>query len=174
MLLLRGGHPIEADALADTQYRGISLGLPAWVERITWKKFMKTFSRDPNSRELVGWNVRVEQDSLSSPWTPLRDKNQRARTFGHYKVVSTEGRQMPNGTQRGLLIDYGLGANRLLDPLRRLRDPIVALRPDDPNLLLGWTYLDLGLGLHAATPSFFSLELDGPLMQQDAPNSRAA
>ena len=55
-----------------------------------------------------------------------------------------------------------------MDPVRRLRDPLVALNPGDPSLLLGWTYLDLGLGLRLGTPSFFSLELDGPLTHSAA------
>ena len=34
--------------------------------------------------------------------------------------------------------------------------------PDDPTLLLGWTYLDLGF-TRVPTPSFFTLTFDGPL-----------
>ena len=41
--------------------------------------------------------------------------------------------------------------------LRRLRDPLVALRPGDPTRLLGCSWVALGRG-HATTPSFFLLE----------------
>ena len=47
-----------------TENRGISLGLPAWVERLSWKKFAKAFHRDPRTQRLRGWNVRIEQGAL--------------------------------------------------------------------------------------------------------------
>ena len=64
---LRQGHAIDPRALDDSQYRGISLGLPAWFERLTWKTFQKTFHRDPRTGVLRGWNVRVEQRGLDAP-----------------------------------------------------------------------------------------------------------
>jgi len=58
---LRAGHPIDEHALDDAEYQGISVGLPKFVERFTWKTFTKTFHRDPATGELRGWNVRMEQ-----------------------------------------------------------------------------------------------------------------
>ena len=43
--LLADGHAVDADALAGTQYRGVSLGVPKWVERLSWTKFRKSFRR---------------------------------------------------------------------------------------------------------------------------------
>lgn len=166
MQILRAGHPIDERALEDTEYKGTSLGLPGFVERLTWKKFKKVFHRDPESGWLRGWNVRLEQNALEEPCIP-KTKNGAAVTFGHYRVVSPEGHRVPAGCDRGLLIHYGLGGNRALDPMRRVRDPIVAVRAGDPTLLLGWSYVDLGLLL--GTPSFFTLELDGPLTERVAP-----
>jgi hypothetical protein len=134
MDLLRGGHPIDPRALDDTEYHGVSLGLPGVVERLTWKNFKKTFHRDPSTGLLRGWNIRV---STGKAW-------------GHYQVVAPRHRKL---CDRGLLIDYGKA---------RLRDPIVALAKDDPTLLLGWTYVDLGF-TQMGTPSFFSLTRGGPL-----------
>ena len=45
--------------------------------------------------------------------------------------------------------------------MRLLRDPLVAVRPDDPTLLLGWSYLRVGVNV--PTLSYFCLSLDGPL-----------
>lgn len=142
------GHRLPADQLPLGWYRGTSLGLWAWVERLTWKTFAKTVVRDPEG--LRGFNVRLEQDGLGAPPRP---RGPRPVVFGHYGVVDAPG---------GLLIDYGLGGGPRLDPGRLVRDPLVALRPGDPTLLLGRSLLDLGLGW-APTPSFFLLEYVGPL-----------
>ena len=146
MELLRAGHPIDPEALDDTFYRGISLGLGALIERLTWKKFAKTFLRDRETGYLRGWNVRIDQDGLDAPWTPTRDSGGDPKTFGHYRVVEPEGPRIYPGTDRGLLIHYGLGGNKRRDPMGRARDPIVAVNAGSAELLLGWTYLDPGRG----------------------------
>jgi len=144
--LLREGHPVDPTALDDRQYRGTSLGLPRWVERLTWKTFVKTFHRDPATGALRGWNVRLEQDGLDAPVRPKTNRAGDPRTFGHYVVVDDPD------PGPGLLIKYTLSP---------LRDPLVALNPGDPALLLGMTYVHLGLKI--STLSYFSLQLDGPL-----------
>lgn len=167
MDVLRSGHAIEPRALDDTEYKGTSLGLPRWVERLTWKKFKKVFHRDPESGALRGWNVRLEQNELAGPCVP-KTKHGEPVTFGHYRVVSPEGHRVVRGCDRGLLIHYGLGGNRALDPVCRVRDPIVAVAAGDPTLLLGWSYVDLGFAC-LGTPSFFTLELDCPLTRAVKP-----
>ncbi len=167
MDLLTSGHPIDPRQLDDVEYRGISLGLPSIVEKLTWKKFKKVFHRDPATGVLRGWNVRMEQNGLEAPWVPLT-KGGKQVTFGHYQVVDPAGYPMPTGCDRGLLIHYGLGGNRRWDATARLRDPIVALHPDRVDLLFGWSYLDLGIK-QVPTPSFFSLERDVPLTHRVDP-----
>jgi len=147
--IIAEGHPIDPDAIADKEYRGVSLGLPVLVEKLTWKTFKKAFHRDRNG--LRGWNVRIEQTGLAPPFV-TRQRRGVPWTFGHYAVEVRS---------TGLLLDYGRFAGRL-DPLRFVRDPVVAVRQGDHDLLLGTTYLDLPTG-RVATPSFFSLELDGPI-----------
>jgi len=158
---LCAGHPIDPRALDDTEYRGIALGMPAWFERLTWKKFQKVFHRDPQTHELRGWNVRLVQDGLDRESTP-RLEGGVPKTFGHYVVIPAQGQPMPAKADAGLLIHYGLGGNGRLDPLHRVRDPLVALEGGDPNLLLGWSYVDLGLR-QLGTPSFFLLQRERPL-----------
>lgn len=152
---LREGHAIDPSALDDSAYRGISLGLPAWIERLSWKTFQKVFHRDPTTGELRGWNVRVEQRGLDAPTQP-KQRRGRDWTFGHY-VVRDLPPDAPRGLRHGLLIDYS--------PQRgmagRLRDPLAALREGSVEVLLGWSYVDLGFCL--PTPSYFVLEREGPL-----------
>ena len=130
--LLAGGHPIEASRLDDTTYRGISLGLPAWVERLSWKKFTKAFHRDPRDGRLRGWNVRIEQDGLERPWRArVRDGT----------AVDVRPLRGGGASAIALMLDYGAGGNGRLDPLGLLRDPLVALHAGSVELLLGWSYL---------------------------------
>jgi len=162
--LLEAGHPIAEDELAGHEYRGVSLGLPAVIEKLTWKKFRKAFHREGGA--LRGWNVRLEQNGLEGPDRPKRRRGE-PFTFGHFAVRPLAGyrlgryRGRPVEVPEGLMLDYGLGANGL-DPIRFLRDPIVALRPGDATLLFGWSYLDLGIR-RVPTPSFFTLERAGPI-----------
>jgi len=165
--LLRAGRPVDPDALADTAYKGISLGLPAWVDRLAWKTFQKVFHRDPRTGRLRGWNVRVEQHGVDAPSVPQRKRGVPV-TFGHFAVVPLAGYRTPLPCGDGLMLDYGLGGNAALDPVRLLRDPIVALVDGSAELLLGWSYVDLGVA-RVGTPSFFTLEREGPLDHVAAP-----
>lgn len=159
---LAAGHSIEESALEDIEYHGTSLGLPALVEKLTWKVFRKAFHRDPRTRALRGWNVRLDQVSAEP-----RVRGGAPHTFGHFLVRPMSGYRMPlrRGARlprpAGRMLDYGAGGNGL-DPVALLRDPLVAVRAGDPSLLLGWSYLDLG-AFRACTPSFFTLERLGPL-----------
>lgn len=158
---LLAGHAIEPAALDNTQYRGVSLGLPRFIERLTWKTFRKVFHRDPATGQLRGWNVRLEQRGVDGPSVPML-RGGRPFTFGHYQVVAPGERPMPLGAYHGLLIDYGLAPHALFDVTRFLRDPIVAVNPGSVELLLGFTYVEIGT-LRLATRSFFTLEREGPL-----------
>ena len=152
---LEAGFPIDPTALNNSMYRGISLGLPHWVEAFAWTTFIKTFHRDPETQGLRGWNVRLNQTGIAGEIEPQRKKDGSPRTFGHFAV--TDNAKDSNG----LLIDYGLGGNGALDPTRYLKDPIVALEANSVQRLLGWTYLDFGRVI--STPSYFLLERIGTL-----------
>lgn len=155
------GHPVDPDALAGWAYRGTSLGLPRFVEKLTWKTFQKTFYRAPASGRLLGWNVRLEQDGLDAPSRPKRRRGVPVTTW-HYEVISPDGVRAPRGFDRGLIIDYGRAKNPLYDTIRIAKDPLVAVEPGNPDLLLGVTYLTLG-PLCVETPTYFLLEREHPL-----------
>lgn len=150
--VMREGHPIDPRSLDDTEYRGISLGLPAWAERLSWKTFQKTFHRDPATGELRGWNVRVEQRGLDAPSVAMT-RDEAPVVFGHYRVVDLPPGGAPRGIVRGLLIDYTPAGGGM----SRVRDPIVAVHAGSVALLLGWSYVDLGFA-RMPTPSYFVLE----------------
>jgi hypothetical protein len=159
--LLKGGFAIDPEALADTRYFGISLGLPAWIDKVAWKTFRKVFHRDPGDGALRGWNVKLQQEGLDLPGTPKLRKGA-MKSFGHYKVRPLEGYPTKDGLERGLMLDYGLGRNRRFRPSNLVRDPLVALVDGDTTFLLGRSYLKLGRGLRP-TRSYFLLEREGEL-----------
>ncbi|MCB9743977.1 MAG: hypothetical protein H6741_28240 [Alphaproteobacteria bacterium] len=164
--ILQEGHPIEPSALRNREYRGVSLGIPAWVERLAWKTFMKTFAWDAERGVLHGWNVRMQQTGLDGEQV-FMEKAGAPFTFGHYRVTDAQSSPARLGCRRGLLIDYGQGGNGL-DPTSLVRDPIVALEPGNPERLLGWSYVDLG-PLSFGTPSFFLLDKPRPLSHHAQP-----
>ena len=161
--LLEAGHPIERSAIEDRTYRGVSLGLPGVIEKLTWKTFQKVFVNDTDG--LRGWNVRLEQDGVDAASRP-KIRAGEPQTFGHFQVRATtqDDRTRYRGRSiflpRALMLDYGLGGNGL-DPMSMLRDPIVSLDGDNARLLLGWSYLQVGPA-NVPTPSFFTLEDEGP------------
>jgi len=159
--VLRAGKNIDPTALEGYAYKGISLGLPEFVDKLAWKTFQKTFFRDPASGHLRGWNVRLEQRGIDAKSVPLQAKGVPV-TFGHYHVVPYDVPVPKAPGLAGLLIHYGKGGNSVLDPMHRMRDPIVALEEGNADRLLGWSYADLGF-TRVGTPSFFLLEREHPI-----------
>lgn len=166
---LAQGHPVNPKELDDTEYKGISLGMPAFIDKLAWKTFKKVFHRDPQTGYLRGWNVRIEQTGLYGEYVP-KQKNGGPFAWGHYRVVDNGGRKAPRPVPKGaLLIDYGLGGNHPLDlSTRFMRDPLVALQKDSAEMLLGWSYFEIG-PFTLSSPSYFLLLRDGPLRHMAHP-----
>lgn len=150
------GHPVDPSKLEGWAYRGTALGLPRFVEKLSWKTFQKTFYRQPSTGRLLGWNVRLEQDGLSAPSRPKR-RGGVPVTAWHYEVVPPDGVPMPRGFDRGLVIDYARGKNPFYETIRFAKDPLVAVEPGNADLLLGVTYMALGR-VCVETPTYFILE----------------
>ncbi len=162
--LLAEGHRVSPDAIAEHEYRGVSLGVPGWVERLSWKKFRKSFHRDETGA-LMGWNTRLRQNGLEQPDRPMEKKGA-PFTFGPYGVFPMDAYRLPKrrGGQvradQALMLDYGARPNP--PHLSRLRDPLVSVHEGDASLLFGWSYLDLGF-TSRTTPSFFLLQSPAPI-----------
>ncbi len=157
---IAGGHPVDPAALEGWAYRGTSLGLPRFVERLTWKTFQKTFYRDPTSGRLLGWNVRLEQDGVDAPSRP-KMRHGRPVTEWNYEVIEPAGVPAPRGFARGLVIDYSRAPN---PPglVRLTKDPLVALVEGSADELLGVSYLVLG-DRCIETPTYFTLQREHPI-----------
>jgi hypothetical protein len=158
--LLVEGHPVDPHALEGWAYRGTSLGLPAIVERLSWKTFQKTFYRDPATGRLRGWNVRLEQEGLDAPSRP-RLRRGEPITEWHFEVVEPSLAPHPPGFGRGLLIDYARGANPP-GPMRTVKDPLISLDPERCDRLLGVSYAVVA-GRCVELPTYFVLEREHPI-----------
>ncbi len=146
------GQVANPDSIVGYRYRGVSLGLPEWALRLSWKKFAKTFYRH-SSGKIRGENLRMQQDGLDKAWSVQRKRGRELR-FGPYELAQEQDSEH-------LEIHYGRGSTGL-SPLRRLRDPLRRL-DDSGDLLLGASLVDVGFGRRLATPSWFLLERDRPL-----------
>lgn len=154
------GHPIDPSALDDTEYHGIALGMPRFVERLAWKTFKKVFRRDPVTGGLRGWNVAVAQHGVDGPFL---DRLRRGKpvVYWPYGVFAARDYALPGPYDFGLMIDYG-AAHRLPDPQALIRDPLVALHEGSADLLLGYSYVELGIA-RVRTPTYFALLRGKPL-----------
>ena len=155
---MKRGHPIRPADLGDAAYNGISLGLPKWMVKLSWLKFMKAFSIDSIDGRVRGWNIRAIDDGINNPWRP-KLRSGRPITFGHFDVTTLDNWR---GMTQGVVLDYsrhGRGGNGLLNGLR---DPLVSLQADSTQQLLGMSYIKLGT-FGVPTPSYFLLERGPPL-----------
>lgn len=165
--IVQRAEPLDLDALADTTYTGIDLSLPAWVTRLLWKSFRKTFHRDPQSGVIRGWNVKVQQTGWAQPPEPKRDAKGRPITFGHYVVRSAEGLPFPRGWKGPHFIDYRMAGNRFFDfPANAGYCPLVSVNAGSSELLLGWEIFNVA-GIQIPLNDYWVLKREGPLSPAD-------
>ena len=88
-----------------------------------------------------GYNIVVRQnaDEAEHVYVPSDEKPKR---HGFYRVHAVEAGARDSRYPNALLLDYSLGGNGLFGP--PLRDYLVQIYPDDPDLLLGKAYVALG------------------------------
>ena len=142
----RGETP-DPNALAGTEYRGANTA--GWTVRLRMQQFIKGFERRPDGA-LLGYNRRVAQNGLDGEW---RSPGER---FAFFDVRAVDPAARDNLFPNALLLDYGAGGNRRLDPSRAIRDYLVRVDPGSDELLLGRAFL--ALGPFRPSPTFFVLE----------------
>lgn len=165
--IVEKGNPLDLEALADSSYTGIDLSMPAIFHRLFWRTFRKTFHHDPERGYLRGWNVKVEQTGWDAPPEARRDRQGRALTFGHYKVLPAGGLKFPRGWSGGHYLDYRDAGNLWADfPARAGYCPLVSVNEGDAELLLGWEVFNVG-GLMVPLSDFWVLKREGRLAPAD-------
>ncbi len=145
------------DALVGWEFRGINR-LPAnevpVAEVAGIKKFVKGFFRDERG-QTMGYNCPVTQNVLDGRWR-TRPSDTAPKRFGFYEVYPVDPTARDNKYLHAVLLDYGRGGNAVYDPTRGLRDYLVQVDADNPDLYLGKAYYAVGPG--RLRLNFFILE----------------
>ncbi len=141
-VMLEGATPQRAH-LAGFEFRGFNP--PAFAKALGFQKFIKGFFVDAGD-QLAGYNlfVRDARKGPSAPWVAKKDGGPSTR-HGFYDVVPVKSGGRYSDFPNAVLLDYGSGRNKPLDPEGRIRDFLVQVDPDNPDLYLGKAFLDLGL-----------------------------
>lgn len=149
-VFLRGTTP-DLAGLAGWEFRGMNT--PKWAKLAGIKKFIKGFYlRDG---VLFGYNTPVVQNEVRAPWNP-KPSSDRPKRFGFYRVDHVDPTARDNAYLHAVLLDYGRGGNKRFDPTSGLRDYVVQVDADNPDLLLGKAYYAVGPARVAT--NFFLLE----------------
>lgn len=159
--VMMNAYPFDADALDNKMYRGIDLSLPKIMNMILWKTFRKTFVRDPQTGDIRGWNVRMEQTGWDGPGV-TKKKNGKQISFGHYRVRPAKGIKWPSGWAGEQYLDYHVAGNPWYDPGAPGFCPLVAVNKGSNDLLLGWEIVKFG-PVWIPLPDFWALKLEGTL-----------
>ncbi len=145
----RGTTP-ALDSLVGWEFRGINC-----ISRLTGlQKFVKGMFRGEDGR-IMGYNIRAVQNVLDGRWH-LRPSTDAPQRFGFYEVSPVDPTARDNHYLHALLLDYGKGGNPPWDVTTGLRDYLVQVDANNPDLLLGKAYYAAGPARLAM--NFFVLE----------------
>ena len=144
--VMRLGVQPDMAGLVGWEFKGYNVLEPA--ELVGIRKFKKGFYLEDPGRDpalgISGYNVQIHPNTLGEPWIDKTRKGEPIR-HGWYDVYPVSLSEIDNKYPNSLLINYGLSPkNFVLDPSRLLRDYIVQVYPDDPDLVLGKAHAALG------------------------------
>ncbi len=133
----------EVDQLIGWEFRGINRFPIDLIPRVTGiKKFLKGFFRT-EADKTMGYNVAIELNALDGRWR-MKPDDAAPRRFGYYAVDAVDPTSRDNKYLHALLLDYSKGGNRRFDVSNPIRDYIVQVEPDNPDLYLGKAYYAVG------------------------------
>jgi hypothetical protein len=116
---------------------------------------VKGFYSNSVDGRVMGYNCPVVQNVLDGRWH-TKPSDTAAKRFGFYEVAAVDPTARDNAYLHSVLLDYGKGGNKPWDPTSGLRDYLVQVDRDNPDLFLGKAYYALGpLRVHS---NFFILE----------------
>lgn len=151
-IMIHGATP-KKEELIDYEFRGYNP--PMFARVLGFQKFVKGFFED--RKGLAGYNLFTlnPRSGPSAEWIAKESGKNRGR-HGFYDVVPVKPGSRYDEFEQAVLLDYGSGRNSRLNPECRIRDYLVQVDPDNPELYLGKAYLDLGVtSVHS---NFFVLE----------------
>ncbi len=138
-IFVNGAQP-NLDDLVGWEFRGINhlpLNVLPVANLLGIKKFLKGFFRTEDGR-VMGYNSPVKNNALDGRWHVAPKK------FGYYEVAPVDATARDNKYLHAVLLDYGKGGNPVYDPSQVLRDYVVQVDPNNPDLFLGKAYAAFG------------------------------
>ncbi|RME22335.1 MAG: hypothetical protein D6806_13115 [Deltaproteobacteria bacterium] len=149
-VLRRGVHP-DPEKLVGWEFRGYNtLDL---TTILGFRKFKKGFYKE--GERYFGYNVKIKPNGLLEPWIDVV-KNGKPVRHGFFDVYPVRAAETDNLYPNALLLNYASDKNPLWDPSRVLRDYLVQVHGDNPDLYLGKAYV--AVGPKRLFVSFFVLE----------------
>jgi hypothetical protein len=133
----RAGAAPEPASLEGWEFRGwyAAGSLPGLLAR----KHRKGFYRLARAQGLGGYNVPCHPGGPDAPWID-RLRGPGSWRLGWFLVTGTGPRRPPS-----LLLDYSRdGRAHPLNPLRAVREHLVQVSPDDPDLMLSLVEIHVG------------------------------
>lgn len=108
------------------------------------KKFKKGFYRKEGEEETGGYNVVVVQNQLGEPWIDKLKETDSIR-HGYFDVYPVKLDEVDHRYPNAVLINYFTSErNFALNPTRFLRDYLVQVYEDNPDLYLGKAFGAIG------------------------------
>ena len=159
-VFLQGSMPNLA-ALVGWEFRGMNV--PGWARLAGIKKFVKGFF-NAGGGIVMGYNCPVAQNGLSETWN-LQPSTFAPKRFGFYQVAPVDAASKENKYLHSVLLHYGRGGNPKFDPSAGLRDYVIQVDADNPDLYLGKAFYAVGPARIAT--NFFILERMGVGVQSD-------
>lgn len=154
--VMRQGITPEFSEIAGWEFKGYNQ--PKITGILGFQKFKKGFFIGEGQRidgpEIMGYNVLVVQNGLYGKWIALPNEDTPKR-YGFYRVYKVRPEERDNKYTQALLLNYGIPRNGL-NPARLLRDSLVRVDPDNPDLFLGEA--NFAIGTMRVFPSHFVLE----------------
>jgi len=155
--VLRDGVTPSLAGLVGYEFKGYNV--PFITQILGFRKFKKGFflepGQSPEKGEISGYNVVVVQNRLQDPWL-AKPSDANPKRHGFYRAYKVRRFEVDHLYPDALLLNYGLGGNPGWNPAGLLRDYLVQVDPENPDLLLGKAYF--AFGSTRAFPSFFVLE----------------
>lgn len=155
-VIMSTGLAPKFEDLAGWEFAGAN-ALPI-LRLIGIRKFVKGFYEGPSRGSgpepfIQGYNISVRNNGDDEPHL-FKPSPEKPKRFGFYRLHRVVEGARDDRYPNAHMLDYSLGGNGLFGP--PLRDYLVQVYPDDPDLLLGKAYLAL-FGLRIPT-NFFVLK----------------
>jgi hypothetical protein len=155
--VMRKGVPPKLEEIVGWEFKGYNTA--DFTSILGIRKFKKGFYRASRARAITaginGYNVMIAQNPLGKPWNDIMERGHSVK-HGWFNVYPVRINEVDNKYLNAVLLNYDSEKNFILDPSRVLRDYLVQVYPDNPDLLLGKAYV--ALGVFRVFVSYFILE----------------